>query len=101
MSMESIAWNQLHRRMSAPDDRRAFSAVTARRILEFARPHRRKLIGFIVLSVAGAALAVATPVLAGRVVDEIVAGSAERTVVLLALAIAGVAVLDAALGLAT
>jgi ATP-binding cassette, subfamily B, bacterial len=101
MSMESIAWNQLYRRMSAPDERRAFTAATARRIFEFARPHRRKLIGFIVLSVAGAALAVATPVLAGRVVDAIVAGSEPRVVVLLALVIAGVAVLDAAMGLVT
>ncbi len=101
MSMESVAWNQLYRRMSAPDERRAFTAATARRILEFARPHRRKLIGFIVLSVAGAALAVATPVLAGRVVDAIVDGSAPRVVALLALVIAGVAVLDAAMGLVT
>ena len=101
MSMESIAWNQLYRRMAAPDDRRAFSAATARRILAFARPHRRKLVGFIVLSIAGAALAVATPVLAGRVVDAIVAGDETRTVVLLAVVIAGVAVLDAAIGLVT
>ncbi|WP_183097633.1 ABC transporter ATP-binding protein [Nocardioides pelophilus] len=101
MSMESIAWNQMYRRMSAPDERRAFSAATARRILEFARPHRRKLIGFLVLSVAGAALAVATPVLAGRVVDAIVDGSEPRVVVVLALVIAGVAVLDAAMGLVT
>jgi ABC-type multidrug transport system fused ATPase/permease subunit len=101
MSMESIAWNQMYRRMAAPDDRRAFSAATARRILTFARPHRRKLIGFLVLSIAGAALAVATPVLAGRVVDEIVAGSAPRVVVVLALLIAGVAVMDAAIGLVT
>ena len=101
MSMESIAWNQMYRRMSAPDERRAFSAATARRILEFARPHRRKLIGFVILSVAGAALAVATPVLAGRVVDAIVAGSEPRVVVMLALVIAGVAVLDAAMGLVT
>jgi ABC-type multidrug transport system fused ATPase/permease subunit len=51
--------------------------------------------------VAGAALAVATPVLAGRVVDAIVAGSQPRVVVLLALVIAAVAVLDAAMGLVT
>ena len=101
MSMESIAWSQMYRRMSAPDERRAFSVATARRILEFARPHRRKLVGFLVLSVAGAALAVATPVLAGRVVDAIVAGSQPRVVVLLALVIAAVAVLDAAMGLVT
>jgi ATP-binding cassette, subfamily B, bacterial len=101
MSMESVAWNQMYRRMAAPQDRRAFSVATARRILEFARPHRRRLVGFLVLSVAGAALAVATPVLAGRVVDAIVAGSDTRVVVVLALVIAGVAVVDAAIGLVT
>src|SRR3989337_850258 len=54
MSMESIAWNQMYRRMSAPADRREFSA-----------------------------------------------GSDARGVVILALVIAGVAVLDAAMGLVT
>jgi ABC-type multidrug transport system fused ATPase/permease subunit len=99
--MEAVAWTQLHRQMSASGERRAVSAATTRRILAFARPHRGKLVGFVLLSVAGAALAVATPVLAGRVVDAIVAGSGERVVVLLALTIAGVAVVDAAIGLIT
>ena len=53
------------------------------------------------LSVAGAALAVATPVLAGRVVDAIVDGSEPRVVVLLALLIAGDRGAEAALGLVT
>jgi ABC-type multidrug transport system fused ATPase/permease subunit len=75
--------------------------ATARRIMEFARPHRRKLVGFVVLSVVSAALAVATPVLAGRVVDAIVGGEAVRTVTLLSLVIAAVALADAAIGLAT
>ncbi len=101
MSMESIAWSQVYRSMHGPDERRSFSAATARRILEFARPHRGKLVGFVLLSIATAALAVATPVLAGRVVDEIVDGSRSGVVVRLALVIAAVAVLEAALGLAT
>ena len=101
MSIESVAWSQLYRRMGAPEERRAFSMDTARRILEFARPHRNKLVGFVLLSVTGAALAVATPVLAGRVVDAIVAGDPVRTVVLLALAIAGIAVADAGMSLVT
>lgn len=101
MSMESIAWSQLHRGMSGSDERRSFSARTARRILEFARPRRAQLIGFVLLSVAGAALAVATPVLAGRVVDAIGAGEPPRVVTVLALAIAGIAVVEAAIGLVT
>jgi ATP-binding cassette subfamily C protein len=40
----------------------------------FARPHRRKPAWFLLLSVLGAVLAVATPVLAGPVVDAIVQG---------------------------
>lgn len=97
--MESIAWNQMYRSMHAPDERRALSGATARRILVFARPHRGKLIGFVALSVLTSALAVATPVLAGRVVNAIVAGDEESVVTWLAVAIAGLAVADAALGL--
>lgn len=99
MSMESIAWNQVYRSMHGPEEQRAFNRATARRIFEFARPHRRKLVGFVVLSVVTSALAVATPVIAGRVVNAIVAGDEERLVTILALAIAGLAVADAAFGL--
>ena len=74
MSMESIAWNQVDRGMHGPDEQRSFNRETARRIFAFARPHRRKLIGFVVLSIAAASLAVATPVLAGKVVNAIIAG---------------------------
>ncbi|NMN95411.1 ABC transporter ATP-binding protein [Antrihabitans stalactiti] len=101
MSMESVAWNQMYRSMNAPNEQRPFTMATARRIVAFARPHYRLLAGFLLLSVATAALAVATPVLAGRVVNEIVGGSEPRVVVYLALAIAGIAVVDAALGLVT
>ena len=99
MSMEQVAWNQVYRGMHAPDEQRAFRGATARRILRFARPHRRKLVGFVVLSVVTSGLAVATPVLAGDVVNAIVAGDDRSVVVRLALAIAVLAVLDAALGL--
>ncbi|MFJ4658805.1 ABC transporter ATP-binding protein [Nocardia sp. NPDC088792] len=99
MSMESVAWNQLYRQMNAPTEQRPLRLATARRILAFARPHHRRLVTFLVFSVGSALLAVATPVLAGRVVDDIVGRAAPRTVVVLAVIIAGVALLDAALGL--
>ncbi|MFE7722507.1 ABC transporter ATP-binding protein [Nocardia rhizosphaerihabitans] len=99
MSIESVAYSQMYRRMNAPEEDRPFRLATARRILRFADPHRRRISGFLLLSVVAAVLGVATPVLAGRVVNDIVGGSAPRTVVLLALAIAGLAVLDAGLGL--
>ncbi|KAF0849453.1 ABC transporter ATP-binding protein [Nocardia caishijiensis] len=99
MSIESVAYSQMYRRMNAPEEERPFSVVTARRILRFARGHRRRISGFLLLSVVAAVLGVATPVLAGKVVNDIVGGSAPRTVVLLALAIAGLAIVDAGLGL--
>ncbi|MEV6363766.1 ABC transporter ATP-binding protein [Nocardia asteroides] len=99
MSIESVAYSQMYRRMNAPEEERPFRLATARRILRFAEPHWRRISGFLVLSVLAAVLGVATPVLAGRVVNDIVGGSAPRTVVLLALAIAGLAILDAGLGI--
>ncbi|MFE3541977.1 ABC transporter ATP-binding protein [Nocardia sp. NPDC059177] len=99
MSIESVAYSQMYRRMNAPEEDRPFRLATARRIMQFAQPHRRRISAFLLLSVGAAVLGVATPVLAGRVVNDIVGGSPPRTVVLLALAIAGLAVLDAGLGL--
>jgi ATP-binding cassette, subfamily B, bacterial len=101
MDMEVTAWMSLYHAMNAQDDRRPFSRATLRRIARFARPHRRRLTAFLVLSVVTAALAVATPVLAGRVVDAIVEGSAVEVVLLLSAVIAVIAVLEAALGLLT
>ncbi|UFS94524.1 ABC transporter ATP-binding protein [Nocardia huaxiensis] len=99
MSMESVAWNQLYRQMNAPTEQRPLRLATAKRILAFARRHHRRLAWFLALSIGSALLAVATPVLAGRVVDTIVGGGPARTVVVLAAIIAVVAVLDAGLGL--
>ena len=101
MDMQVTAWMSLYNAMNAESDRRPFSKATMRRIGQFARPHRRQLAWFLLLSVVTAALAVATPVLAGRVLDAIVKGEALRTIVGLAALIAVIAVLEAGLGLAT
>ncbi|ABW10759.1 ABC transporter related [Parafrankia sp. EAN1pec] len=98
MSMEFAAWNSMYSAMHAQEERRPFSRATVRRIAGFARPHRRTLGLFLVTSIAGAVLAVATPVLAGRVVTAIVDGSRPRTVIVLAALIAAIAVAEAALG---
>ncbi|MET7546511.1 ABC transporter ATP-binding protein [Streptomyces sp. NPDC005500] len=99
MSMEATAWTQLHNVMNAQQDRRPFDRNTLRRIAAFARPHRRRVALFLVLSVATALLAVATPVLAGRVVNAIVSGKEAGTVTRLAVLIAVIAVAEAGLGL--
>ncbi|WP_037607685.1 ABC transporter ATP-binding protein [Streptacidiphilus rugosus] len=99
MSMESTAWMQLHSVMNAQQERRPFDRATLRRIGAFARPHRRRIWQFVVLSVATALLAVATPVLAGRVVDAIVSHGDQSTVIRLALLIALIALAEAGFGI--
>jgi ATP-binding cassette subfamily B protein len=68
---------------------------TARRVLEFARPYRRELIFFTVIICLDALIGVATPVLAGRVVNQITTHGKVRTVVWIAIIIAVLAVVDA------
>jgi len=76
-------------------------AGTARRVLAFAAPYRREISVFLLTVVLAAGIGVATPVIAGRVVDAITGGGpeADRTVVMLAAVFAGLAVVDALLQL--
>ncbi|MET8610576.1 MULTISPECIES: ABC transporter ATP-binding protein [Streptomyces] len=97
--METTAWTQLHSVMYAQADRRPLARATLRRIAAFARPHRSGIVRFVLLGVVTALLAVATPVLAGRVVDAIVSGHDSGTVVRLSLLIALVALAEAGLGI--
>ncbi|WP_232832942.1 ABC transporter ATP-binding protein [Nocardiopsis sp. TNDT3] len=99
MSMEMAAWTSMYHAMHAREDQRPFSLPVLRRIASFARPHARQLAWFTALSVVTAALTVASPLLAGRVVTAITEGGPLEPVLFLAGLIAAVAVLEAALGL--
>lgn len=99
MSMEFAAWNSLYHMMTAQQDKRPFTWATVQRIGGFARPHARLLVGFLILSVVGAFLAVATPLLAGRVVDLIFNAAPYVQVLQIAVAIAVIAIAEAGLGL--
>ncbi|MFC3994387.1 ABC transporter ATP-binding protein [Nocardiopsis sediminis] len=101
MSMEVTAWNSLYNAMHAQQDRRPFSRATLRRIGGFARPHARRLSAFLLVSTVGAALAVATPLLAGEVMDAIIRAEPLSRVVGLAVVIAVIALAEAGLGLLT
>ncbi|HEV7935381.1 MAG TPA: ABC transporter ATP-binding protein [Actinomadura sp.] len=101
MDMETTARMSLYRAMHAQQDQRPFSRAVLRRIGGFARPHRHRLARFLLSSVVMAVLAVATPVLAGRVVDLIVGGAELGVVIRLAALIALIAVAEAGLGLLT
>ena len=97
--MDINGWTFMRGAMHAADTPKGLRKGTIRRVYQFAGPHRGKLAVFLLLTMVSAVLAVTTPLLAGRVVDAIVGGGTVSTVVVLALAIAGVAVLDAGLGL--
>ena len=93
MSLETVARQSLYRQTRARGgelrslaDRRLLS-----RIWRFAQRHHRKLAVFLAVSVVSALLTVATPLLAGRVVDEITGPGVTSVVVMLAAVIAVVA----------
>ena len=96
-------WGLMRAVTRAADAPRSVAPGTVRRIWGFARAYRRMLLGFLLLTVVGSGIGVATPVLAGRVVNTIVAGgqvsAAAATVIGLAGGIAALAVLEAVVGL--
>ena len=93
-------WGLLMGAMHAENAPKGLRRGTVRRVAQFARPHWRRLAIFLALTVVAAVLAVSTPLIAGRVVDAIVSGGSISFVVWLAVAIAGIAIADAGLGLA-
>jgi ABC-type multidrug transport system fused ATPase/permease subunit len=99
MQMDFGHWMALESAMHGEEQRRRFDPKILRRIAIFARPHWRGLGIFLGFSVVTAVLTVATPVLAGEVVDEITSGRDQGRVVWLAVAIALIAFLDAAFGI--
>jgi ATP-binding cassette subfamily B protein len=96
-------WSTL-RSMRSRDEVRGhqLSSGATRRIVAFARPYRRDIVVFLITVVLSAVIGVATPVLAGDVINTITRGGSDAggIVVRLALFIAGLAVVDALLSLA-
>ncbi|KWX67043.1 ABC transporter ATP-binding protein [Mycobacterium sp. NAZ190054] len=103
MSLETVARQSLYRQTHAKGgdlhslaDRRLLG-----RIWRFAARHHRRLGVFVAVSVVGASLTVATPLLAGQVVDEITGAGSAAVVVALAVVIAGVALAETGVALLT
>ncbi|HEV7708751.1 MAG TPA: ABC transporter transmembrane domain-containing protein, partial [Asanoa sp.] len=97
------AWTMLR----AERDRESISthrlaSGTWRRIMRFARPYRVDMTIFLITVVIGAAIGVATPILAGRVINTITGGAsgAAAEVIRIAVLIGILAVADALLSLA-
>jgi ATP-binding cassette, subfamily B, bacterial len=73
---------------------------TWRRVFQFATPYKADLIVFLVLVIGDALIGVITPVLAGRVINQITRNGAAHVVIDIALVIAALAVVDAGLSFA-
>jgi ABC-type multidrug transport system fused ATPase/permease subunit len=105
VSFETVARQTLHRQVRArssdlSDLRSLVDRKLLGRIWGFAGRHHRRLGAFLAVSVVSAMLGLATPLLAGKVVDEIGRG-ALGVVVSLAAVIAAVAVAEAVISLVT
>lgn len=97
--MERSAWHAMRGASQSRDNLRPITRDTVKRIWRFATPHRPRIALFLVCSVITAFTGVATPLLAGKVIDEIVNGGTERVVIGLAILIAGIALFEAGVGL--
>ncbi|MDP9091990.1 MAG: ABC transporter ATP-binding protein/permease [Actinomycetota bacterium] len=103
MSMYSMQTMRTLRSMHRVDSSvtaRQIPPGTWRRVFRFAKPYRFELIVFLSIVVADAVIGVATPVLAGKVVNQITRHGQVRVVVQIAFVIAGLALVDAALSFA-
>nr|WP_245750274.1 ABC transporter ATP-binding protein [Nocardioides terrae] len=74
---------------------------TVRRVVAFARPHRRLITGFLAFTIIDAGLVVVTPLLTKRVVDDGILEHDLSLVVWLAVIMAVVALVDAGIGVAS
>jgi len=94
------AWRTMHQDQSVVHKKLA--PGTLRRVVSFARPYRKELAVFLLLTIISSVIGVATPLLAGDVINVISGGNGTVAAVLrLAAIIAGLAVFDALLSLGT
>jgi ATP-binding cassette subfamily B protein len=94
--MSMNAWQTMHsmtRDRSVAD--RRLAPGTARRVATYAAPYKRWIAAFLVLVSVDAALVVAVPLLLKVLIDDGVTPGNSRLVVLLALAVAGIALVSA------
>ncbi len=88
-------WRHMRTDRSAADQKLARNTV--RRVVGFAKPHRKLISAFLVLTVVDASMVVVVPLLIKRLVDDGILKGDSALVTLIALAMAGVAVFNAVL----
>ena len=95
MHGSGAAWRHLRSDRSVVKNR--IERGTVRRVFGFARPHRRLIATFLTLTVIDACLVVVNPLLVQRIIDDGILGNDRGLVTVLALAMAGVALVSALL----
>jgi ATP-binding cassette subfamily B protein len=95
MHPSGTAWRHLRSDRSAVDTR--LDRGTVRRVVSFAGPHRALITAFLAVTVVDAAMVVVNPLLVQRIVDDGILADDRSLVTLLALTMAGVALLNATL----
>jgi ATP-binding cassette subfamily B protein len=95
MQGAGAAWRHLRSDRSVVHNR--IERGTVRRVLGFARPHRRLIGVFLVLTVVDAGLVVVTPLLAKHIIDDGIVAGDRRVVTVLAIAMAVTALVSAVL----
>ena len=95
MHPNAAAWRHVRSDRSVVDNR--LDKRTVRRVIGFARPHRRLISVFLGLTVVDAATVVVLPLLVKRIVDDGILAGDRGVVTMLALAMAGLAIFSALL----
>ncbi|MDQ4116853.1 MAG: ABC transporter ATP-binding protein/permease [Actinomycetota bacterium] len=101
MTMDMNAWMALRNVSEQPGRHAQPTGRVVRRIMGLARPHRRRIGWFLVASVVGAVLTVATPLLAGEAVDAINGRAPVGVLAGIALLIGAIALVEAGASLFT
>ena len=102
MSMHGgSAWRTLHTMSNSPNAKpNQLPPGTTERVLRYAQPFRTLIIGFLILVSLSSVLAVVSPLLWGRIVDNGIVKQDKSVVVTLSLIVAGIAIINALIGLA-
>lgn len=102
MSMHGgSAWRTLHTMSNSPNAKpNTLPPGTTQRVLRYAQPFRTLIIGFLILVSLSSVLAVVSPLLWGRIVDNGIVKQDKSVVVTLSLIVAGIAIINALIGLA-
>ena len=102
MSMHGgSAWRTLHTMSNSPNAKpNQLPPGTTQRVLRYAQPFRTLIIGFLILVSLSSVLAVVSPLLWGRIVDNGIVKQDKSVVVTLSLIVAGIAIINALIGLA-